>query len=137
MKARKAKRPAKARARQIRRPARRGRRRPDHSHCPEGRAALQAISALAAVLRGPVQAPVRSLPAEGIDLEAHLEATGRGLMLEALNRCAGVQTRAVKLLRMSFRSFRYYRKKYGLPRPVERGPALEPAAEKVQETAPL
>jgi transcriptional regulator with GAF, ATPase, and Fis domain len=35
-------------------------------------------------------------------------------MREALDRCDGVQTKAAELLRMSFRSFRYYAKKYNL-----------------------
>jgi two-component system response regulator PilR (NtrC family) len=55
-----------------------------------------------------------SLPAEGINLEAYLEAVGKRLMREALDRCDGVQTKAADLLRMSFRSFRYYAKKYNL-----------------------
>ncbi|HTO87497.1 MAG TPA: sigma-54 dependent transcriptional regulator [Thermoanaerobaculia bacterium] len=57
-----------------------------------------------------------SLPAEGINLEAYLEAVGKRLMREALDRCDGVQTKAAELLRMSFRSFRYYAKKYNLAR---------------------
>ena len=35
-------------------------------------------------------------------------------MLQALERCEGVQTRAAELVGMSFRSFRYYAKKAGL-----------------------
>ena len=35
-------------------------------------------------------------------------------MREALDRCDGVQTDAAELLKMSFRSFRYYAKKYGI-----------------------
>jgi len=57
-----------------------------------------------------------SLPPEGINLEAYLEAVGKRLMREALDRCDGVQTKAAELLRMSFRSFRYYAKKYNLVR---------------------
>jgi two-component system response regulator PilR (NtrC family) len=55
-----------------------------------------------------------ALPAEGLDLEAYLEAMGKRLMQEALERSGGVQTQAAELLKMSFRSFRYYAKKYGL-----------------------
>jgi two-component system, NtrC family, response regulator PilR len=55
-----------------------------------------------------------SLPAEGINLEGYLEAVGKRLMREALDRCDGVQTKAADLLHMSFRSFRYYAKKYNL-----------------------
>jgi DNA-binding NtrC family response regulator len=60
-----------------------------------------------------------SLPAEGLDLEAYLEAVGKRLMQEALERCGGVQTQAAELLHMSFRSFRYYAKKYGLAKREE------------------
>jgi two-component system response regulator PilR (NtrC family) len=54
------------------------------------------------------------LPAEGISLEEHLQAITKVFMLKALERCGGVQTQAAELLRMSFRSFRYYAKKYDL-----------------------
>lgn len=54
------------------------------------------------------------LPADGLDLEAHLESLRAALMQQALERCDGVQTRAAELLGMSFRSFRYYAKKVGL-----------------------
>jgi two-component system response regulator PilR (NtrC family) len=55
-----------------------------------------------------------SLPEEGLNLEAYLETVGKRLMREALDRCGGVQTKAAELLHMSFRSFRYYAKKYAL-----------------------
>ncbi len=54
------------------------------------------------------------LPPEGISLEEQLESIGKIFMLKALERTGGVQTQAAELLRMSFRSFRYYAKKYGL-----------------------
>jgi DNA-binding NtrC family response regulator len=54
------------------------------------------------------------LPEEGLDLEAHLEDIRAQLMAQALERAGGVQTQAAELLRMSFRSFRYYAKKAGL-----------------------
>ena len=54
------------------------------------------------------------LPADGISLEEHLEGIGKIFMLKALERAGGVQTQAAELLRMSFRSFRYYAKKYDL-----------------------
>ena len=54
------------------------------------------------------------LPPEGLSLEEHLEAIAKIFMLKALERCNGVQTQAAELLRMSFRSFRYYAKKYDL-----------------------
>ncbi|MFZ2491835.1 MAG: sigma-54 dependent transcriptional regulator [Thermoanaerobaculia bacterium] len=54
------------------------------------------------------------LPAEGLSLQDHLESIGKIFMLQALERTGGVQTQAAELLRMSFRSFRYYAKKYEL-----------------------
>jgi two-component system response regulator PilR (NtrC family) len=54
------------------------------------------------------------LPPQGVDLEAYLDALRAELMRQALQRCGGVQTRAAELLRMSFRSFRYYAKKAGV-----------------------
>ena len=71
---------------------------------------------LPSYLREPPHAPfeLAQLPAEGIDLEAHLEALRAELMRQALDRSGGVQTRAAELLRMTFRSFRYYAKKAGI-----------------------
>src|SRR4051812_28441318 len=54
------------------------------------------------------------LPPDGISLQDHLEAIGKIFMLKALERTGGVQTQAAELLKMSFRSFRYYAKKYDL-----------------------
>jgi len=54
------------------------------------------------------------LPPEGISLQDHLESIGKIFMLKALERSGGVQTQAAELLQMSFRSFRYYAKKYDL-----------------------
>ncbi len=55
-----------------------------------------------------------NLPEEGLNLEAYLEDIRAQLMGQALDRANGVQTQAAELLRMSFRSFRYYAKKAGL-----------------------
>ena len=54
------------------------------------------------------------LPVDGMSLENHLESIAKIFMLKALERTGGVQTQAAELLRMSFRSFRYYAKKYEL-----------------------
>ena len=54
------------------------------------------------------------LPEGGMPLEQHLEAIAKIFMLKALERAGGVQTQAAELLKMSFRSFRYYAKKYEL-----------------------
>jgi two-component system response regulator PilR (NtrC family) len=56
------------------------------------------------------------LPEAGLDLEQRLEELRRRYMLEAMDRSSGVQTRAAELLGMTFRSFRYFAKKYGLNR---------------------
>ena len=57
---------------------------------------------------------VEVLPASGFDLEAHVKQIERGYIAEALKRAGGVQVKAAELLGMSFRSFRYYVKKYNL-----------------------
>src|SRR5207249_576385 len=67
----------------------------------------------------PIALPPLRQRKEGISLEDHLESIGKIFMLKALERSGGVQTQAAELLRMSFRSFRYYAKKYDLiPRDV-------------------
>jgi two-component system response regulator PilR (NtrC family) len=60
------------------------------------------------------QAPADVLPPSGFDLEAHVKEIERGYIAEALKRAGGVQVKAAELLGMSFRSFRYYVKKYNL-----------------------
>jgi two-component system response regulator PilR (NtrC family) len=55
-----------------------------------------------------------ALPQTGFDLEAHVKEIERGYIAEALKRAGGVQVKAAELLGMSFRSFRYYVKKYNL-----------------------
>jgi two-component system response regulator PilR (NtrC family) len=55
-----------------------------------------------------------ALPDSGFDLEAHVKQIERGYIAEALKRAGGVQVKAAELLGMSFRSFRYYVKKYNL-----------------------
>jgi two-component system response regulator PilR (NtrC family) len=58
--------------------------------------------------------PVDGLPESGFDLEAHVKQIECSYIAEALQRAGGVQVRAAELLGMSFRSFRYYVKKYNL-----------------------
>ncbi|MFC1889975.1 sigma-54-dependent transcriptional regulator [Thermodesulfobacteriota bacterium] len=53
-------------------------------------------------------------PDEGINLEEMVEDFEKGLILEALKRTDGVKKRAARLLKISFRSFRYRLEKYGL-----------------------
>jgi two-component system response regulator PilR (NtrC family) len=58
--------------------------------------------------------PTDPLPDIGFDLEAHVKEIERGYIAQALQRAGGVQVKAADLLGMSFRSFRYYVKKYNL-----------------------
>jgi len=59
------------------------------------------------------QAP-QALPEKGFDLEQHVQHLEREYIAEALRRSNGVKVKAAELLGMSFRSFRYYMKKYNL-----------------------
>ncbi len=59
-------------------------------------------------------APASGLPDSGFDLEAHVKQIECSYIAEALQRAGGVQVKAAELLGMSFRSFRYYVKKYNL-----------------------
>jgi len=54
------------------------------------------------------------LPKEGINLEEHIQGVERSYLLAALERSGGVRTQAAELLKMSYRSFRHYAKKYGV-----------------------
>ena len=63
---------------------------------------------------GAASAPAPLFPAEGFDLERHVQDIEREYLAEALRRADGVKMRAAELLGMSFRSFRYYAKKYNL-----------------------
>src|SRR6204780_681626 len=55
-----------------------------------------------------------SLPQEGLCLEEHIQGLERSYLLAALERSGGVRTQAATLLKMSYRSFRHYAKKYGV-----------------------
>ena len=74
--------------------------------------------------------PTFDLPPDGISLEDQMESIGKIFMLKALERTGGVQTQAAELLRMSFRSFRYYAKKYEL---IARDRDGEPEVLEVEE----
>src|SRR5204862_7700785 len=54
------------------------------------------------------------LPEQGFDLERHVRNLERDYIAEALKKANGVQVKAADLLGMTFRSFRYYAKKYNL-----------------------
>jgi len=53
-------------------------------------------------------------PGPGFDLERHVQGIERDLIARALEQAGGVKVKAAELLGMSFRSFRYYAKKYDL-----------------------
>jgi two-component system, NtrC family, response regulator PilR len=55
-----------------------------------------------------------ALPDNGFDIEAHVDAIRRDLMRQALKRSGGVQKEAARLLRMTYRAFRYHAEKYNL-----------------------
>ena len=83
------------------------------------------------LLGGAIPGVTFDLPAEGMSLEQHLESIAKIFMLKALDRTGGVQTQAAELLRMSFRSFRYYAKKYELiPRDSRQEDVVEVDSEK-------
>jgi two-component system response regulator PilR (NtrC family) len=62
----------------------------------------------------PAPAAAETLPETGFDLEAHVKEIERGYIAQALEQAGGVQVKAAELVGMSFRSFRYYVKKYNL-----------------------
>ena len=81
------------------------------------------VRTLGGTLSKGVGSPAPSAPAasaglpdlkEGFDLEALGEEFYRHYIALALERSGGVQTRAAEMLGMSFRSFRYYAKKFNL-----------------------
>jgi len=60
-------------------------------------------------LNGPAQ-----IPEAGIDLEKHVQDIEKAYIFAALEASEGVGTRAAELLKMSYRSFRHYSKKYNI-----------------------
>jgi two-component system response regulator PilR (NtrC family) len=44
----------------------------------------------------------------------HIQKLERSFLLAAMERSGGVRTRAAENLKMSYRSFRHYAKKYGI-----------------------
>src|SRR5690606_89348 len=69
---------------------------------------------LAGTARKPGQAAAMPQLTEGFDLEQHVQEIEREYIAEALRKADGVKVKAAELLGMSFRSFRYYMKKYNL-----------------------
>ena len=54
------------------------------------------------------------IPDGGIDLEEHIGAITRTYLLAAMEKVGGVRVRAADQLKMTYRSFRHYAKKYGV-----------------------
>ena len=79
----------------------------------EIRKGASSAAAPAAALVAP-SAPELPALGEGFDLEARGEEFYRHYMSLALERAGGVQVKAAEMLGMSFRSFRYYAKKFNL-----------------------
>ena len=58
--------------------------------------------------------PKQLIPEGGIDLEKHIAEMERAYLLGALECAGGVRIKASQLLKMTYRSFRHYAKKYGV-----------------------
>ncbi len=67
-----------------------------------------------AALAVPPGAAADTFPPSGFDLEQHVQHIEREYIAEALRRAGGVKVKAAESLGMTFRSFRYYMKKYNL-----------------------
>jgi two-component system response regulator PilR (NtrC family) len=67
------------------------------------------------ISRLPVAAPGGVLiPDDGVDFQKHIQEQERSYLLAALEKAAGVRTKAADLLGMSYRSFRHYAKKHSI-----------------------
>ena len=80
---------------------------PDRGHQSPPRGA-------AAGAAGPSPPLAEALPESGFVLEKHVRDLERDYLARALHQAGGVKVRAAGLLGMTFRSFRYYAKKYDL-----------------------
>jgi two-component system response regulator PilR (NtrC family) len=69
----------------------------------------QSVSGITLSAEGTVE-----IPQEGLDFETRLSQIEKQYLLAALRAAQGVRTRAAELLRMSYRSFRHYAKKYNI-----------------------
>ena len=86
---------------------------PLHIRTAQGDAVSLTSTESAGAGNGPLMPPLPDL-AEGFNLEARGEDFYRHYMALALERAGGVQVKAAEMLGMSFRSFRYYAKKFNL-----------------------
>jgi len=83
-------------------------------HIVTGAATMAAVAAAVDHAAAGLSSASPHIPAQGFDLERHVQEIEREYLAEALRRADGVKMRAAELLGMSFRSFRYYAKKYNL-----------------------
>ena len=74
----------------------------------------QTVAEAGAPFTGSLDLPPLPDLGEGFDLEARGEDLYRHYIALALERAGGVQVKAAEMLGMSFRSFRYYAKKFNL-----------------------
>jgi len=81
---------------------------------PESVQAASSLGPRVAAATAAAPAASSALPDQGFDLEQHVQHLEREYIAEALRRSGGVKVKAAELLGMSFRSFRYYMKKYNL-----------------------
>jgi two-component system response regulator PilR (NtrC family) len=72
------------------------------------------LSAVRPVENAQVPPTIDDFPDGGFDLEQHIETITRDNIERALRQTGGVKVKAAELLGMTFRSFRYYTKKYNL-----------------------
>ena len=84
-----------------------------HARGPDVRAEAPPSAGSTAVDH-PDEAPADRLPDSGFVLDRHVRNLEREYLARALRQAGGVKVRAAGLLGMSFRSFRYYAKKYDL-----------------------
>ena len=54
------------------------------------------------------------IPTEGVDFESRVSQMEKQYLQAALRAAGGVRSQAAELLKMSYRSFRHYAKKYGI-----------------------
>jgi two-component system response regulator PilR (NtrC family) len=69
--------------------------------------------------KSPSSESIPLIPNGGLDLDGYLADLEKHVLLLALEKSGGVRKRAAKLVRMSFRSFRYRLAKYGLDKGEE------------------
>ena len=82
----------------------------------DGRDQLVKLSHLPGSITGIVASGPETIqiPAEGLDFESQVSQVEKQYLQAALHAAGGVRSQAADLLKMSYRSFRHYAKKYGI-----------------------